>query len=645
MQAHKEIQVALMGQPNVGKSTLFTRLTGVGVLACNYPGTTVEFYEGTVLRNGHKAHIHDLPGTYSLSGESEDEVVALRMLEDEHPDRVILVADATRLEPSLVLLFQLIELGYPVILALNQMDLARRRFTLDVEALHQELGIPVIPISAKHGEGIEMLADAMLSPELPRTSFQVRYDGHIEAHLTELVAMVTGDLPYPKRGAAVKLLEGNEYVSILLPDEMRDRALVIADDFKITHDESIDVHINRDRYGEAGRILRGVQKPLKGGPSLQEKVSDLTLHPLTGIPILIAVLSSLFLGIVMLGGLLDELISGIYDDLVGDAIITWGATVGGALGETVATGVDQSIMAILVLVIPYIMVFYIIMGILEDTGYLPRAVVLLDGVMHRIGLHGRAVIPMMVGLGCTVPAVLATRTAGTKRERLILATLIVMTVPCSAQMAIVLGITGRFAGIGYAALIFLVLLSIMLILGRMMDRWLQYEPTYLAMEIPELSLPSIRNVAFKTWSRSKDFFLIAFPLLFVGSIGVEVLIAYDALNFIVDPFTFLTVGFLGLPAVTIISFIVGVIRKEMALGMLITLFSVGTVSDLSSYLSPEQFFIFGLVMAIYLPCLATMAVLWKEFGLRDTLVISFCSISLAFGVGALFNLILGLNIL
>ncbi|NBK25384.1 MAG: ferrous iron transporter B, partial [Spirochaetia bacterium] len=322
MQAHKEIQVALMGQPNVGKSTLFTRLTGVGVLACNYPGTTVEFYEGTVLRNGHKAHIHDLPGTYSLSGESEDEVVALRMLEDEHPDRVILVADATRLEPSLVLLFQLIELGYPVILALNQMDLARRRFTLDVEALHQELGIPVIPISAKHGEGIEMLADAMLSPELPRTSFQVRYDGHIEAHLTELVAMVTGDLPYPKRGAAVKLLEGNEYVSILLPDEMRDRALVIADDFKITHDESIDVHINRDRYGEAGRILRGVQKPLKGGPSLQEKVSDLTLHPLTGIPILIAVLSSLFLGIVMLGGLLDELISGIYDDLVGDAIIT-----------------------------------------------------------------------------------------------------------------------------------------------------------------------------------------------------------------------------------------------------------------------------------------------------------------------------------
>ena len=644
MQEHKEIQVALMGQPNVGKSTLFTRLTGVGVLACNYPGTTVEFFEGTVLRDGHRARIHDLPGTYSLSGESEDEVVALRMLEKNHPDRVILVADATRLEPSLVLLFQLIELGYPVILALNQMDLARRRFTLDVDALHQELGIPVIPISAKHGEGIEMLADAMLDPKPPLATFQVRYDAHIEEHLTELIPMVDADMPYPPRGAAVKLLEGNEYVSILLPDAMRNRALTIAEEFYGTHDESIDVHINRDRYGEAGRILRRVQKPLKGGLSMQEKVSDITLRPLTGVPILITVLSGLFLGIVMLGGLLDEIISGIYDDFVGDAIITWGASVGGALGETVATGIDQSFMAILVLVRPYIMVFYIIMGILEDTGYLPRAVVLLDGVMHRIGLHGRAVIPMMVGLGCSVPAVLATRTAGTRRERLILATLIVMTVPCSAQMAIILGITGRFAGIGYAALIFLILLIILLVLGRLMDRWLQYEPTYLAMELPEMRLPTLRNVAFKTWSRSKDFFLIAFPLLFIGSIGVEVLIAYDALDFIVDPFTFLTVGLLGLPAVTMISFIVGVIRKEMALGMLLTLFSVGAVSDLSSYLTPEQFFIFGLVMAIYLPCLATMAVLWKEFGLRDTVAISVCSITLAFGVGALLNMILGLNL-
>ncbi|MGE4275384.1 MAG: ferrous iron transport protein B, partial [Candidatus Methanomethylophilaceae archaeon] len=579
-------------------------------------------------------------GTYSLSGESEDEVVALRMLGDDHPDKIILVADATRLEPSFVLLFQIMELGYPVILALNQMDLARRRFLLDVEALRRELGIPIVPISAKHGEGIEELADVMMSDGVTPPSFQVRYDAHIEDHLQELLPMVPPELPYPSRGAAIKLLEGNEHLSSLLPDDMREKAMSMAEEFQRKHGESIDVHINRDRYGEAGGILQLVQKPLEQGLSYRERISDITLRPLTGIPILIAVLGGLFLGIVLFGSLLDEFISGIYDNLVGDAIIAWGASIGGTLGETIATGIDQSITAILVLVIPYIVVFYIFMGVLEDSGYLPRAVVLLDGVMHRIGLHGRAVIPMMVGFGCSVPAILATRTAGTRRERLILATIIVMTVPCSAQMAIILGITARFAGLAYAALIFVVLLGLMLVLGRLMDRWLRYEPTYLAMEIPELSIPSIRNVAFKTWSRSKDFFLIAFPLLFVGSIGVEILVAYDALTFIIDPFTFLTVGLLGLPALTIISFIVGVIRKEMALGMLLTLFSVGAVSDLSVYLSPEQFFIFGLVMAIYLPCLATMAVLWREFGLRDTLLISLCSISLAFAVGSFFNLLL-----
>lgn len=631
-----------MGQPNVGKSTLFTRLTGVGVLTCNYPGTTVEFFEGTVVRNGHRARIHDLPGTYSMSGESEDEVVAIRMLEELRPDKVILVADATRLEPSLVLLFQLIEMGFPIIFALNQMDQARRRFELDVEMLRDLLEVPVIPVSARHGEGIEELADAMLEHDTPVSGFEVRYDSHIEEHIRELVPMLDGSQDYLPRGTVIKLLEGSEYVSSSLPDAIRQRASVLASEFHAGHGESIDVHINRDRYGEAGNILSEAQSPLAGGLPLSERISDLTLRPLTGVPILIGVLATLFLGIVVIGGWLDEALEDLYEGIMGDALGNWGASIGGSLGEMIAIGMDQSILAILTIVVPYIIVFYFIMGILEDTGYLPRAVVLLDSVMHRFGLHGRALIPMMTGIGCAVPAILSTRTAGTRRERLILATLIVMCVPCSAQLAIILGITGRFAGMAYAALTFLILLALLLILGKVMDRFMRYEPTYLAMELPELAVPTLKNVGTKTWARTKEFFFIAFPLMFIGSVVMEVLMGYDLLRFVVDPMTFLTVGLLGLPAITIVAFIVGIMRKEMAMGMLLTLFAVTSPGDLALYFTPEQFFVFGLVMAIYMPCLATMVVLWKEFGLKDTLLLSAGSIGLAFGVGAFFNFLLGI---
>ncbi len=633
------MELALMGNPNVGKSTLFTKLTGVGVMVSNYPGTTVEFKEGSFLRDGRKVAVHDLPGTYSLSGESEDEIVAIRMLAENRFDAVAVVVDATRLESSLVLMFQVMELGHPVIVALNQMDIAQKRYEMDIAKMEGILGVPVFPISAITGEGVDELAQAVVSDRAVRSDFKVSYDSHIEEQLEALPA----DLPetqFPARGALLKLLEGNEYISSLFDEETKQNVYLAAKEFHADHGESINIHITRDRYGEAGRVRKEAVTPRKGPLTMRDRVSDMTMRPATGVPILIGVLATIFLAIVIMGEWLEHELEELFDLLVGDAMVEIGRSLAGDFGAAVGSGVTMGIEAIVVLIIPFIMVWYIILALLEDSGYMPRAVALLDGVMHKVGLHGRAVIPMMVGIGCSVPAILATRTAGSKRERLILSTLIVMAVPCGAQMAIIIGLVSRFVGIAAAAGIFAMLLGLLLLLGFVMDRWLRKEPTCLAMEIPDLRTPTARNVAFKTYSRSRDFFLIAFPFLLVGSVIVEVLLSFGAMDFIVEPMSFITVGILGLPAVTIIAFLFGILRKELAVGMLVTISGVGAVSGLSEFMDPVQFVVFGVVMAIYMPCLAAWAVLMKEVGVKNALLVGAASILTALLVGGTVNLVL-----
>jgi len=321
---------------------------------------------------------------------------------------------------------------------------------------------------------------------------------------------------------------------------------------------------------------------------------------------------------------------------VGDFFNDLADLIGGKMGQAIAEGIDLSIQAILAIVIPYILVFYLILGVLEDSGYLPRVVVMLDGLMHRIGLHGRAIIPMVVGFGCNVPAILATRVIESRRERLILAVIIIVAIPCSAQTVIIIGTVGNYVGIGYALVVYLILFSMVLMVGRLMNKYMKFEPTSLAIELPELTFPRPRNVLYKTGMRISEFFIIAFPLLLVGSIILEFLMVYGVLDGLVQPMAWFTVGFLGLPAVTIIALIFGVLRKEMALQLLVVLF--GT-TNLALVLSPEQMFIFALVMATFMPCVAAFAVLRSEFSIRDALKISLGSIAIAFTLGTVVNIL------
>lgn len=631
--------VALVGQPNVGKSSMFTRLTGVGVISSNYAGTTVEFEEATITRKENTVRVYDLPGTYGMSGNSEDEEVVLNMVKDPTIDSIVVIADATNLVSSLVLCFEVIELGLPVILALNKSDEAKKRYVTDYDALSSILGVPVVPVSAKTSEGVDGLADAICDGIQRISSFKVKYSDRIEEAISELKHHLK-EPRFSGRGTAVKLMEGTESFIADVSPEASALAEKFRSDFESGEGVPPVVSIGKSRYETSEEIVKKVQTKIDVPISRKERISEILITPSTGIPILLAICFALFVTMLFGGAKLDEGIMYLYDATIGDAIPEFGLRIGGEMGEAVAKGVDGSIRAILSLVIPYIMLFYIMLGLLEDTGYLPRAVVLIDRTMHRFGLHGGAFIPMIVGLGCNVPAIMAARTIRSRRERLILSTLIVICVPCSAQLAIIMGVVGKYSGLIYAFVILLILLALMVILGYALNRLLKYEPSALAMELPELAVPSAKNILYKTWERMKDFFTIAFPLLVVGSIIVEIALTYNLLDFLVGPTSFITAGMLGLPAVLIVAFLVGVLRKEMAVGMLMVIATSVGFTDLALFLTPEQFFVFGIVMAIYMPCLATIATMWREIGLKETVVVSLFSVAVAIAIGTLANQIL-----
>lgn len=631
----KTFKVALVGQPNVGKSSLFTRLTGVGVISSNYPGTTVEFDEGVVTRNGTTVSVHDLPGTYSMSGNSDDEKVVLRDLWEGRNDTVILVADATNLVSSLVLCFEALELGLPTIIALTKIDEARKRNRIDIDALSGILGVPVMPVSSKTSEGVDALADAVCEGRARTSGFRVEYMPDIEKAIVALEDGLPDNLKFNKRGVAVKLLEESEPFDEMIGTDLKHTVAVMKKLYRDGTGQSLAVGIASSRYAEAENIVSDVVSESDTKPSLADRISDVMITPVTGIPILLAVCLVILTTIVYVGSFLDGVVSSVYEAVVGTAIIDLGGD--SEFWTAVLTGIDGSIQAIMSLVIPYIMVFYIILGILEDSGYLTRAVVLLDRTMHHFGLHGGSFIPIIVGLGCNVPAIMAVRTVQSRREKVILSSMIVMAVPCSAQMAIIMGATGSYSGIVYAFGILVMLVCLAVVTGVLMNRFMKYEPSNLAMELPDLQVPSAKNVLFKTWYRIKDFFYIAFPLLVVGSIVVELLLQYDLLDVIVDPLSPVIVGMLGLPAVCSIAFIVGILRKEMALGMLQIL--AGGVA-LEAFMTPDQFVVFGVVMAVYMPCVATLITMWREIGWKETIGVSVLSIVVAILLGTATNLLL-----
>ena len=643
------LTVALAGNPNVGKSSIFNRLTGMGVETANYPGKTVEVQLAETRYGDRTIGIVDLPGTYALGGISEDQWVARQALLDSRPDAVILVLDATNLARNLYLGLQILELGVPMVVALNVVDQAKARgIQVDAERLTEILGSPVVPTIATRGTGLDVLMARVLdrvtrpAPLPPR----LRYSVDVEAAMGKLERGLASrdDRPHAlsPRAIAILLLEGDPEVGAWLGGlEGADELIQLCDEMRAVlrevRGEDAALLLARERHGLAGLIAAEVERRQPQRALTADRLWRLTTAPLTGLPLLGLVLAGIFSFLFYVGDWLSTGFSALWTT-VASPVIRWPFVTllgDGVLSRTLLWGFDAGINAALAVGIPYVLTFYVLLALLEDTGYLNAVAFLSDQIMHKMGLHGRAAIPLVAGAGCNVPAIMGTRVLGSMRERIIASTLIVLT-PCSARTAVILGAVALTAGWKAALAIYAVTFALALGTGIGMHRMLPGRGTGLVMEMFPFRRPGVRAILKKTWYRFYHFVVMATPIILGGSIILGGLYETGLLWSLARPLRPIMEGWLGIPAVAGLTLIVAVLRKELALQLLITLAMVQygpQASNLLSFMRPDQIVVYALVNTIYIPCVATIAILARELGWRRALLISTFTIVLALLVG------------
>ena len=567
-------KILLMGNPNVGKSVIFSRLTGVHTTVSNYPGTTISYTRGFLKLGEEKVEVIDVPGTYTLEPTSEAEKIALQMLETG--DIVINVVNATNLERSLYLTLQLLERDIPVVVALNLWDDTRHRgIDIDLDKLKEFLGVPAIPTVAVTGEGIKELVENIPRAASPGT-----------------------------------------------PARSRD-----------------------ERWAAIGSIIDQVQRVDHRHHTWIERLQDASVRPLTGGVIAVAVLVSAFLvirfiGESLIGYVLDPLFNALWtpvilglSNLMGgsgflhDVIV--GKITGGEVNFVESFGLLSSGLYVpFAMVLPYIISFYLVLGLLEDIGYLPRLAVLMDTIMHWLGLHGYAIIPTLLGLGCNVPAVLATRILESKRERFIASTLVSIAVPCAALQAMIFGLVGQRGG-RYVVIVYGTLFVAWVILGIILNHMVKGFSPELLIEIPPYRLPPWRILLQKMWMRIYGFLAEAIPIILGAIVVINVLYSLGVFDAIADFTAPVVTGLLGLPKEAVTSLVIGFLRKDVALGMLAPL-----------ALSATQLVVASVVLAMLFPCIATFVVLFRELGVVNMCKSTGVMISAALITGGILNLIL-----
>lgn len=633
----KSISIALAGNANVGKSVLFNELTGLTQIIGNWAGKTVEKAEGTVNFGDYTIHVTDLPGIYSLSTFTIEEVISREFIALEKPDLVVNVVDATALERNLLFTIQLLELKRPMVIALNQMDLlGKKGIEIDVEKLEEMLGVPVIPTVATRASGLHELMQAVVDVVEGKVSAKgivPEYGPQLESRIEKLSSLVAEmEREYPTRWVSLKLLEGDEDIEerIGRKDESLVRAsTILREELEHLFHQSSSEVVASDRYLVVGRIVSDCQQhitPAKLGWG--EKLDAVTTHKVWGYLIMAGVVFSIFTVIFLVGDFLSVLLSDMFDGLRPLVINGLG---GGPIADFVWSGLLQGIIAGVTIALPFLIPFFIFLAILEGTGYLARIAFLMDGAMHRMGLHGKAFIPLMLGYGCNVPACMGCRVMETHRERLI-AVFAVTLVPCAAVTVVVLGVVGTYVGIGYAFLLYFFNLLVIFAMGRIAFKVLPGEPVGLIMEMPPYRVPTHRAVLQQTWARLRDFIVVAFPFIIVGSLILEGLRIGGLLGPIGDALSPVTVGWLGLPVVAGVVLVFGILRKELTLILLVALIAP---QSMASFMSPVQMIVFTLVVMFFVPCLATLAVLVREIGWKRTGAIVLAELGLALLIGGI----------
>ncbi len=624
-----KINLALAGYANVGKSVIFNHLTGLHQHIGNWPGKTVERAEGTLHYNGYTIDVLDLPGIYSLSSYSIEETITRDYIIFETPDFIVSVVDATNLETNLILFLQLLELEKPVVLALNMIDLAHKKgLKIDYDHIAKSLQIPVVPVTATTGMGIAEILDQgiALTIQLPLVKPNLQYGQEVEERITRIVKELNHkNYAYPKRFIAIKLLEKDEQVTSVVLDqdpEVINLATTLISELEQIHGHDASVVIADERSILASRIAKeSVIFDRKKTDKTKEFLENITAHKIIGYPIMLFILGMIFLIVFKGGGYLAELLhqiflgtQGYYQELFGQswiAKIFWGGL--------------ASFFALVEIAFPYILPFYFLLFILEDCGYLARIAYLMDHFMHKMGIHGKACMPLVLGFGCNVPACLGCRIMETERERFITG-LIAVFMPCSAVTVVVAGLVGRFLGAGTAVILYLALFILIFIIGKIASILAPGEPTELIMRMPSYKTPNFKTILMQTWIRLREFIYIAAPIVIISGILIEGALSTTFFGTINNFFALVTVAWLRLPAITGVLLIFGILRKELILVMLATL--VGT-TDFALVLTKSQIITLAIVSMLYIPCAATIAALYHEFGWKKALAITILKIALA----------------
>ncbi len=632
-----DLVIALAGNANVGKSAIFNYLTGLHQHVGNWPGKTVERAEGSLHFKGYTIDMIDLPGIYSFSTFSLEELVSRDYIAVQKPDVVINIVDACVLERNLFFTLQLIELQAPLIIALNMMDLAKEKnINIDENKLSDFLGVPVVPTVGIKGIGVNKLIEQTIKLAKEKAKVQpkkIEYGKEIEEKVNKLEDLLDEvETPYSARFVALKLLEGDEEIKkkvSSINDKIAKTAGKYAKEIEQIHGEPCSVVISSERYAIASRIAKEVQTttaPAK--KSLTDRIDELITHKTLGYLIMLVVMFSVFFTIFTFGDFLSTTISNFFE--------IFKPPTQGFAQEILWEGIVGGFIAAVTLVIPYVLPFYLLLTILEDSGYLPRVAFLLDNIMHKIGLHGKAIIPIILGYGCNVPACYSCRIMETQRDRLI-AAFVVTFVPCTARIIVILGLVASFVSVEWAFALLLLDLIIILLMGRLAFKALPGESMGLIMELHPLRMPSKRVVLVQTWARLKSILYMVFPIYIVGG---TILALLQILGYLKPVEAFLapiTVNWLGLPSIVSVLLLFGIIRKELVIVMPAILF--GT-TDLATIFSPTQMIVLAFVTMIYVPCVATFAMLKRDFGWKTASYITIFEIVFAILLGGIFSRIL-----
>ncbi len=640
-----EGKLLLVGNPNVGKSALFGELTGNYVVVSNYPGTTVEVTQGIAVVGDRKVTVLDSPGANSFLPSSEDERVTRDMLLSEETGVVVAVGDAKNTQRTVMLALQLEEMQRPYVLCLNMMDEAEAKgIEIDRNRLGAELGVEVTPTVATRGRGTAALRVALAGARCGTRT--IRYPERVEQALDDVIPLLPA-APVSARALGLMVLCDDGSLDGWLSGKLGSGALEAISELRnrlrSDLDEPLIYIVNQARLAVAseivGRVERRADQKKHAGTRIRQFLDRYTTHRLWGIPILGVVLFVMyqFVGVFGAGTLVGILEEGLFGGIINPAAIAFAdrwITIGWVRDFLVGEYgiITMALTYSLALVFPIVGTFFLAFGLLEDSGYLPRLAVMVNKGFRRIGLNGKAVLPMVLGLGCDTMATLTTRILETRKERLIVILLLALGVPCSAQLTVILAMLGALSPL--ALLIWIsVVLSVILLVGALASKLLPGRASDFILELPPLRMPRPGNILVKTMARIEWYLKEAVPLFVLGTM---ILFIVDRLNWLAAmerAAAPVLQGFLGLPRETAGTFIIGFLRRDFGVAGLYHMSRDGA-------LDPVQVLVAVTTITLFIPCIANLFMVVKERGWRTGLAISAFIFPFALLVGAALNAVL-----